>query len=132
LVPLAYGRVAGFVEVATEKRSLDEPAGRLLDCMGVGDSIQLTTGHKLVNRHPGPVRRVVLIVSKLGVVSALQFLTALLPPSDVGVDGATVVWVNEHDDHFVFREELEVRRTPSHSPPVKPFSSAAPCCGLCR
>lgn len=48
------------------------------------------------------------MVSKLGVVPALQFLKALLPSSGgYSVDYANVVWVNERQDQYVLHEELQ-------------------------
>lgn len=67
----------------------------------------MTPGARLVNQHPGPINKLVLIISKLGVVPALQFLKALLPPSAYSVDYANVVWVNEKQDQYILSDEMQ-------------------------
>lgn len=67
----------------------------------------MTPGPRLVNRHPGPINKLLLVISKLGVVPALQFLKALLPPSGYSVDYANVVWVNEKQDQYILSEEMQ-------------------------
>ena len=48
------------------------------------------------------------MISKLGVVPALQFLKALLPSSGgYSVDYANVVWVNERQDQYILHEDLQ-------------------------
>lgn len=69
---------------------------------------QATPGVRLTNRHPGPINKLLIVVSKLGVVPALQFLKALLPTtSGYSVDFANVVWVNERQDQYILQEELQ-------------------------
>lgn len=69
---------------------------------------QCTPGARLTNQHPGPINKLLLVVSKLGVVPALQFLKALLPTSGgYSVDYANVVWVNERQDQYILHEELQ-------------------------
>ena len=69
---------------------------------------QATPGARLTNRHPGPINKLLLVVSKQGVVPALQFLKALLPTSGgYSVDYANVVWVNERQDQYILHEELQ-------------------------
>ena len=69
--------------------------------------VQVSPGSRLINRHPGPINKLLIVISKLGVVSALQFLKALLPSSGYSVDYANVVWVNERQDQYILHEEMQ-------------------------
>lgn len=69
---------------------------------------QATPGARLTNRHPGPIHKLLIIVSKLGIVPALQFLNALLPSAGgYSVDFANVVWVNERQDQYILQNDLQ-------------------------
>jgi len=86
---------------------------------------------RLTNRHPGPINKLLIIVSKLGVVPALQFLKALLPTTGgYSVDFANVVWVNERQDQYILQDDLQALFykynrlvvPPSLPPSLPPFS----------
>jgi NAD(P)H-flavin reductase len=69
---------------------------------------QATPGARLTNRHPGPINKLLIVISKLGVVPALQFLKALLPTTGgYSVDYANVVWVNERQDQYILHDDLQ-------------------------
>jgi len=61
----------------------------------------VSPGRRLVISHPGPVRRLVVLANKLGVIPALQFIRHLLPYGDVMVDKAMLVWLNDEREHFL-------------------------------
>merc|ERR1712227_824507 len=111
LSPMAinYNTYIGYIDILVERDSFDYNFHNILSqqCK-IGDTVRISPGYKLISNHPGPIKKLLIFTSKLGIVSAILLLRDLLPPeSKSNIDKARLVWVNEKTNHFLFEEELK-------------------------
>eukprot|EP00607_Mallomonas_marina_P006521 CAMPEP_0182430218 /NCGR_PEP_ID=MMETSP1167-20130531/38424_1 /TAXON_ID=2988 /ORGANISM="Mallomonas Sp, Strain CCMP3275" /LENGTH=265 /DNA_ID=CAMNT_0024615079 /DNA_START=493 /DNA_END=1290 /DNA_ORIENTATION=- len=89
--------------------SLRDKFVRTLDLMALGDELALKSGRYRLNYQgdDDPIRYSTIVVSGLGITTAMQMLRGVLPGKDSTVEEVEVVWVNEDKADFLCATEME-------------------------